>query len=162
MTDTDVCLTRVLFSDDRQECLSYLFGEPMNHKSATRIGPRAGERGGARVKFFVVAVVLILVAYSGYVFLPVAYDSYLYKDLMQHDVDVASTMGYKTDWVRDQLTKAGPEYNVPADAVITVTQAENRVVCNVQFIRQIPFPGYTYSYQFDYTAKSTAFLAMPK
>ena len=35
-------------------------------------------------------MILGLVAYSGYVFLPVAYDAYLYKDLMQHNVDVAS------------------------------------------------------------------------
>jgi len=120
----------------------------------------ASEHGGARLKFIIVALVLILIAYSGYVFLPVAYDAYLYKDLMQHDVDVASVAGYPPTWVKDQLTKSAGEYNVPADAVITPTQAENRVIVRVQFTRPIQFPGYTYNYEFDHTAKSTAFLTI--
>ena len=127
------------------------------HKPAVT---RSSERGGARLKFLIVAVILGLVAYSGYVFLPVAYDAYLYKDLMQHNVDVASVSGYPPTWVKDQLTKSGSEFNVPADAVITATQSDNRVVVRVQFTRQVPFPGYTYNYEFDHTAKSTAFLTI--
>ncbi|HXM36185.1 MAG TPA: hypothetical protein VN920_13415 [Pyrinomonadaceae bacterium] len=122
--------------------------------------PRSSERGSARVKFVIVALVLGLVAYSGYVFLPVAYDAWLYKDLMQHNVDVASVAGYPPTWVKDQLTKSGSEYNVPADAIITANLADNRVVVRVQFTRPIPFPGYTYNYEFDHTAKSTAFLSI--
>jgi len=133
----------------------------MNQRFVSRRAqPGSGENGGARIKFLIVAAILCLIAYSGYVFLPVAYDAYLYKDLMQHNVDVASVSGHPPDWVKDQLTKSGPEYNVPTDAVITASQAENRVVVRVQFIRQIPFPGYTYNYEFDHTAKSTAFLTI--
>jgi hypothetical protein len=120
----------------------------------------SSERGGARLKFLIVALILGLVAYSAYVFLPVAYDAYLYKDLMQHYVDVASVAGHPPDWAKDQLTKSSTEYNVPADAVITASQAENRVVVRVQFTRAIPFPGFTYNYEFDHTAKSTAFLSI--
>lgn len=126
----------------------------------TRAGSRASERGGARLKFLVVAAVLCLVAYSGYVFLPVAYYAYLYKDLMQHNVDVASVSGYPPTWVKDQLTKSASEYHVPPDAAITVTQEENRVVARVQFTTPIPFPGFTFNYPFDHTAKSTAFLTI--
>jgi hypothetical protein len=121
---------------------------------------RSSEHGGARLKFLIVAAIIGLVAYCGYVFLPIAYDAYLYKDLMQHDVDVASVSGYPPTWVKDQLTKSMSEFNVPADAEITATQADNRVVVRVKFTRPIPFPGYTYNYEFDHTAKSTAFLTI--
>lgn len=132
----------------------------MRQTLVERANSRSSEHGGARLKFIIVAAILVLVAYSAYVFLPVAYDAYLYKDLMQHNADLASVAGYPPTWVKDQLTKSGNEYNVPADAVITVTQAESRVVVRVQFTRLISFPGYTYSYEFDHTAKSTAFLTI--
>ena len=119
---------------------------------------RASERGGARLKFLVVIAVFGIVAYSGYLYIPVAYQSYLLKDLMQHDVDVAATQGYPGTWVKDQLTKAAGEYGVPPDAIIEPTQRENRVEVRVRFLRPIEFPGFTYQYSFDHTARSTAFL----
>ena len=120
----------------------------------------SSERGGARLKFLIVAAILGLVGYSSYLFIPVAYDGYLYKDLMQHDVDVCSASGYPPTWVKDQLTKSASEYNVPPEAIITASVTDNRVIVRVQFTRTIPFPGYTYNYEFDHTVKSTAFLTM--
>jgi hypothetical protein len=119
-----------------------------------------GERGGARLKFIIVVVVLAVVVYVGYLYVPVAYDAYYFKDVMQNKVDVASTQGYETVWVRDQLVKSSPEYHVPPDAIITPAQKDNRVEVRVQFTRPIQLPGYTYNYDFDYTAKSTAFLTI--
>ncbi len=119
---------------------------------------RAGERGSARLKFILVIVIIAIVAYAGYLFVPVAYQAYLFKDLMQHNVDVASTQGYDAAWVKNQLTKSGPEYDVPGDAVIMASQRDNRMEARVQFTRPIAFPGYTYNYEFDHTVKSTAFL----
>jgi hypothetical protein len=119
-----------------------------------------GERGGARLKFTIVIVVIAIVGYVGYLYVPVAYDAYYFRDVMQNKVDMAATQGYETVWVRDQLVKSGPEYHVPADAIITPTQQDNRVEVRVQFSRPIQLPGYTYSYDFDYTAKSTSFLAI--
>lgn len=121
---------------------------------------RQGERGGARLKFVIVMAVLAIVAYAGYLYVPVAYDAYYFKDVMQNKVDMAVTQGYETVWVRDQLVKSGPEYHVPADAVITPAARDNRVVVRVQFTRPIELPGYTYHYDFDYTAKSTAFITI--
>jgi hypothetical protein len=121
---------------------------------------RPGERGGARLKFTIVIVVLAIVVYVGYLYVPIAYDAYYFKDVMQNKVDVAATQGYETVWVRDQLVKSGPEYHVPPDAIITPTQSDNRVMVRVQFTRPIQLPGYTYNYDFDYTAKSTAFLTI--
>ena len=119
---------------------------------------RASERGGARLKFLLVITVVAIVGYCGYQFVPVAYQSYQLKDLMQHDVDVAATQGYAASWIKDQLTKAGKEYGVPPDAVIEPTQRENRMEVRVQFVRPIEFPGFTYQYNFDHTSRSTAFL----
>ena len=121
---------------------------------------RAGELGGARTKFLIVILILGALSYAGYLYIPVAYDAYLYKDLMQHDVDVAVTQGYQSSWVVEQLTKAGREYNVPANAIITPVQRDNRIEVRVQFSRPIPLPGYTYQYEFDHTARSTAFLTI--
>ena len=132
----------------------------MNRRLAESRVSRSGESGGARLKFFVVILIVGIVAYSGYLYLPVQFDAYRYKDLMQHNVDVAATQGYPVTWVSNQLIKSGPEYNVPTNAVITPTQEDNRVIVRVQFTRPIEFPGYTYQYEFDHTAKSVAFLTI--
>jgi len=119
---------------------------------------RRSEQGGARLKFIVVVLVIALVAYLGYLYVPVAYQAYLFKDLMQHNADVASTQGYDPAWVKNQLTKASPEYGVPTDATILSVHKDNRMEITVQFTKPIAFPGYTYNYTFDHTVKSTAFL----
>lgn len=119
---------------------------------------RTCERGGARLKFIIVVAIIGIIAYVGYVYIPVAYQSYLLKDLMQHNVDVAVTQGYPASWIKDQLTKAGKEYGVPSDAVIEPVQRDNRMEVRVQFVRPLEFPGFTYQYNFDHTARSTAFL----
>ncbi len=121
---------------------------------------RTSQRGSARLKFILVMTVIVVLGYVGYMLLPVLYQAYLFKDLMQHDVDVASAQGYQPSWVKDQLVKSAPEYNVPADAVITPSQRDNRIECTVQFTKAIEFPGYTYQYQFDHTVKSTEFLTI--
>jgi hypothetical protein len=120
---------------------------------------RSNERGGARLKFLIVMIIIAAVAYAGYIFVPVAYQAYLFKDLMQHYVDVAAAQGYQQSWVGDQLTKSLPEYDIPRDATITPTQQDNRVEVRVQFTRALEFPGYTYQYEFDHTARSTPFIS---
>ncbi len=121
---------------------------------------RTTERGSARLKFILVIAVIGVLAYIGYMFLPIAYQAYLFKDLMQHDVDVASSQGYPATWVKDQLLKSAPEFGVPADAVINPVQRDNRIEVTVQYVIPIEFPGYTYQYNFDHTVKSTAFLTI--
>ena len=115
------------------------------------------EQGGARLKFIAFIAVFAVILYVGYMYIPVAIDAYYFKDVMQNKVDLAVAQGYDGNWVRDQLAKSGPEYHVPAEAIITPSTKDNRVVVRVQFIRPISFPGYTYNYEFDHTAQSTAF-----
>ena len=123
---------------------------------------RSGERGGSRLKFLVVVAILAAVAWTGYLYVPVAYHAFLYKDLMQTKVDAAAALGRPTTWVTDQLTKSGPEYEVPPEAVITPAQENDRMQVRVQFSKPIEFPGYTYVYEFDHTVRSTEFLGKTK
>jgi len=118
-----------------------------------------GERGGAGLKFVIFLAVVAIVGYVGYMYIPVAIDAYYFKDAMQNKVNLAAAQGYDGAWVADQVSKTKLQYNVPEDAVITPAQKEGRVEVRVQFRRPISFPGYTYSYDFDYTAQSTTFLS---
>jgi hypothetical protein len=117
------------------------------------------ERGSARLKFIIAIAIIGIVTYAGYLYIPVAYQAYLFKDVMQQKVDAALVLSHDGKWIKDQLVKAAPEYDVPADAIILPTQAGNRVEVTVQFTRPIEFPGYTYNYNFDHTARSTDFLS---
>jgi len=120
---------------------------------------RSAERGSASLKFLIVMAILGSCAYAGYLYIPVAYHATVYKDLMQHYVDVAGAQGYNPTWVAEQLIKSAPEYDIPPDAVYTPVQRENRMEITVRYQRPIEFPGYTYNYEFEHTAKSTAFLS---
>ena len=116
------------------------------------------QQGGARAKFVISLALFALVIYVGYMYIPVSVDAYDFKDEMQKTVDLATAQGHDSGWVKDQLTKLGPDYHVPADAAITGGQREGRLEVRVQFTRPISFPGYTYNYNFDHTAVSTSFL----
>ena len=121
---------------------------------------RPNEWGGARLKFIIVMAILVIVVYAGYLYVPVAVDAYYFQDVMQNKVNLAAAQGYEAGWITDQLVKSGSEYHVPADAIIAPAQKDGRVEVRVQFTRPIQLPGYTYNYDFDYTAKSTTFLTV--
>lgn len=119
---------------------------------------RSGERGSASLKFVIVMALLGATAYAGYLYVPVAFQANAYKDLMQHYADVAATQGYQPSWISEQLMKSASEYGIPADAIITPSRRDQRMEVRVQYVRVIDFPGYPYTYEFDHTARSTAFL----
>ena len=121
---------------------------------------RPGERGGARAKFIIAILLFAAVVYVGYLYIPVAVDAYYFKDVMQNKVDLAATQGYETTWIKDQLDKSRAEYHVPPEAIISPARQDNQMQVRVQYTRPISFPGYTYNYEFDYTAKSTTFLTV--
>jgi hypothetical protein len=121
---------------------------------------RVSEQGGARLKFLVVVAIIAVVCYAGYQFIPVAYQSYQIKDLMQHDVDAAVAIGKPGTWIKEQLVKNSPDYGIPADALIEPQQQDNRMEVRVKFTKPIEFPGFVYNYEFDHTAKSATFLSL--
>jgi hypothetical protein len=116
------------------------------------------ERGSARLKFIVFIVVIGAVAYAGYMYVPVAYNAYLFKDLMQQKANAAVALGHPPNWVKEQLVKSAPDYKIPADVEITPTVQDKRMEVRAQFSQPIQFPGYTYQYTFDHTVKSTDFI----
>lgn len=117
--------------------------------------------GAGRLKFIIVMAVIVTGAYMGYQYVPVAFQAYQYKDMMQHYADVAGAQGYQPSWAATQISKSGAEYQVPADAIITPTQRESRIEVRVQYTKPIELiPGYTYNYEFDQTVKSTAFIVV--
>jgi len=118
--------------------------------------------GGARLKLVIALAVIAIVAYVGYMYIPVAIEAYYFKDTMQNTVNLAAAQGHDNAWVTEQLSKSKAEHHVPDDAVITPVQKEGRVEVRVQFTRPISFPGFTYNYNFDYTAQSTSFLTTVK
>ena len=121
---------------------------------------RASERGGARLKFLIVIAILLVIGYAGYVFVPVSYESYQLKDLMQHNVDLAVATGKPASWIKDQLVKSSAEYGIPEDAVITPQEQDGRLEVRVQYVKPLAFPGFIYNYEFDHTAKSSNFLTV--
>ncbi len=119
---------------------------------------RKSERGSARLKFLVVVIVIGVVAYAGYMYVPVAYNAYLFKDLMQQKANAAVGLGHPPTWVKEQLVKSAPDYNIPTDIEITSAMQDKRMEVRAQYSQPIVFPGYTYQYNFDHTVKSTDFL----
>ena len=126
------------------------------HKPAGRT--LSSESGEGRLKLMIVLVILAAVAIFLYNYAPVAYNAYLFKDYMQHEVDVAAASGYDETWLKTQVTKSAAEYQVPANAEVLPRKFESRLELTVKFKRQVDFPGYTYDYEFDNTVKSTQFL----
>src|SRR5258708_10319802 len=120
----------------------------------------SNERGGSRAKLIIFIVIFAVLAYVGYLYIPVSIDAYYFKDTMQNTVNLAVTQGYDTAWVTDQLKKGGREYHVPEDAVITPAQRDNRVEVRVQFTRPISTPEYTYTYESHYTSLRPPFLTI--
>ncbi|MDT5272712.1 MAG: hypothetical protein QOH49_4898 [Acidobacteriota bacterium] len=120
---------------------------------------RRGERGGSRFNFVVVVLLIGLAAYSAYNYAPVAYNAYLYKDLMRETVNKAAYPPAKgNDWIAQQLRAAAKEYGVPDNADIKVQNEDGRIAAHVTWTRPIQLPGYVYEYNFDHTARSSGFI----
>ena len=136
--------------DTNQKC----FLTTMN----AQIAQTKNEQGSARLKLILFIAVVAIAGYAAYMYVPVAVDAYYFKDSMQNKVNLAAAQGYDTAWLADQVSKSKAEYHVPEDAVISPLQNEGRMQVRVQFTRPISFPGFTYDYNFDYTAQSTSFL----
>lgn len=124
--------------------------------STTSTSSRNGERGAGRLKFLIVISAVVIVAYIGYQYVPVAFQSYQYRDFMQQSVDKGAALGKSSDWIKDQLIKNGAEYGVPANANITIQEQEGAVQARVQFKKPIEMVAYTYDYEFDKTVKSSS------
>src|ERR671926_383229 len=93
---------------------------------------RKGERGSARVKFVIVLAILGAIGYIGYLYIPVAYHAYLFKDQIHQKADAAVALGHPAGWVTEQLTKSLPDYDIPSDAQIETTKQNDRIEVHVK------------------------------
>jgi hypothetical protein len=101
-------------------------------------------------------------AYAGYLYVPVAFNASTYKDLMQHYTDLAATSSKSPSWAGEQLLKSAPStrfQRMPSSRLCSEITGSR---CEVQYVRVIEFPGYSYNYEFDHTVKSTAFCLSSK
>ncbi len=126
---------------------------------------RHSERGGAGVKLLAVAVVLILLANAGYQFIPVAYNAESFKQEMSTSVVQAIAMpgsyGKTTDVVKQKITAAATEHNIPLDYQLEVKEQNKTITARVYYVQEVqilPFGIYTYHYVFDHTAAPNGFL----
>src|SRR5260370_32928911 len=93
---------------------------------------RQGEQGGARLKFIIALVAFAIVIYVGYMYIPVAYDAYYFKDVMQNTVDMAAAQGRDTSWATDQLKKTETDNHVPSKPIIAPPRKAHRIQACVQ------------------------------
>lgn len=127
---------------------------------------RKNERGGAGVKFLIIALVLFLVGHAAYNYIPVAYQGQSFKQEMETAVVQISAMpptptaGTPVDVLKAKLTRMVQQQALPP-AVIDVKQNNNVLTAHVRYAQSVnilPFGIYTYDYEFDHTATPTGFL----
>jgi len=128
------------------------------------INHRKSEDGSAGVKLVAVLVVLFLIGYAGFNYIPIAYEGQSFKQDMQTAVvqGMAPLPGMTIlDTVKVKVQKAMVSNNIPADAIVQVKQIPNSVQAHVVYSKQVsmlPFGIYKYNYHFDHTATPTGFL----
>ena len=131
----------------------------MTAQQRGRAEGKPSERGGARLNFILVAVVIALAGYSAYNYAPVAYNAFLFKDFMQETVNKAAyPPGQTNEWVAQQLRAAAKDYDLPPNMTLNVQKEEGHITARVQWSRPVQLPGYTYEYKFDHTARSSGFI----
>lgn len=139
---------------DRDKCGSIVDGTTRQQSAS-----RDNERGAARLNFAIIAAVIAITVYAASQYLPVMYNATLLKDLMNNRVENAAVLGRPADWVTNEIKRGAPELGVPPNAVIQTLQRDGRLESRVTFTTPIKFPGFTYEYKFDHTARSSTFSA---
>jgi type II secretory pathway component PulM len=117
---------------------------------------RERERGGARLNFLIVMVIICAAAYAGYQIVPVVYRAEAFETFMQDTVDTAAYTDKNAAWVEQQLKKSLAEYDVPSDAVVSAMINDSHIEARVQYTRAIPLALTEYRYHFDKTVKSSS------
>ena len=125
---------------------------------------RKFERGGAGVKFLIIALILIVIANAAINYIPVAYDGASFRQEMDTAVvkGLAASGNMKPlDIVTGSVRRAATDYNVPVDAIVEIKPVGGVVQAHVIYSKQVsmlPFGIYKYTYNFDYVARPVGFL----
>lgn len=121
------------------------------------VSRRAGERGEGRLKFLIALVILAVIAYCAYQYVPVAIQAYQFKDVMQQTVNTAAMQPQTTtESLKKLLMERAQEFGAPPPPVtqVEVMPQDRRWQARVYYTRDIPLIFYTYQYSFDNTVKS--------
>lgn len=125
---------------------------------------RKNERGEGSGKLIAFLVVLFLVGWAGYNYVPVAYNAQSFRQEMDTTVTQAlampGAMQNPVGWTQERLKRIAPDFGVPDDVVIVVKPVQNGAVeAQVKYKKPVSLlPFYTYQYEFDYTAKTGGFM----
>ena len=125
------------------------------------------QRGGAGVKLVLIVAVLFLVGHAGFNYIPVAYSGQSFKEEMQTAVVQGTALPNGSDplgSIKARIKRVGATYDVPAEAFCEVKQVGNVVQAHVIYSKRVnllPFGIYSHTYNFDYTATPSGFLAKP-
>jgi hypothetical protein len=116
---------------------------------------RRGERGAGRVKFIITLLVVGVIAYMGFQYVPVAFQSYRFGKAIDENTDIASAGGKNSEWLKAQIKQSAKDYSVPDNVSITEPVVrDGKIEVTVKFTRAINLlPFWTYNYNFDHTAK---------
>lgn len=125
---------------------------------------RQHERGGAGVKFLIVALFLFLLANAAHNYIPVAYQGETFKQEMQTTVvqgmAIPSNGANPVDVMKTKLVRIAKESQLPPSQ-IEVKNVNNVISAHVKYSKDVgilPFGIYNYHYEFDHTATPTGFL----
>jgi len=125
---------------------------------------RPSERGGAGIKFLLIALLLGLFANAGYNYVPVAYEAASFRQEMDTAVVkglAASGQMKPADVVKAHIQYAAKNNNIPADAQIEITPTGKMVKAHAIYskpVDMLPFGLYKYNFQFNYVAAPTGYL----
>jgi hypothetical protein len=123
---------------------------------------RHGERGTTRLKFILVLAVVALIAYMGFQYVPVAYQAYQFKKVMDDDTETASAGGKSLEWLKSQIRASANDYSVPPDSfkMTEPVVRDGRIEITAQFTRPVNLlPFWTINYSFEHTSKSSTFFS---
>ena len=123
------------------------------------------ERGEAGYKLLLFIIVVFLVGFAGFSYVPVAFQGANFKQEMETAVIKGMAMptnGLKpVDATRFRLKNAMTENGVPDDAYLEVKEMKGVIRARVYYKKQVeilPFSLYQYDYVFDHTVAPTGFL----
>lgn len=118
-------------------------------------GLRSKERGGARLNFLIVVVVIAALGYVGYHAIPIFYHAHTYETFMQDTVNNAAYIGKNPAWIEQQLKGALDDYDLPKDTTVKSSIHDGRFEAQVHFTHTIPLLVTSYQYTFDKTVHSS-------
>ena len=115
---------------------------------------RAGERGGARLKFLLVLAGIAALVYVGSQYVPARYHAWQLERFMQDTVEDAVATGKSPMWVEQQFRQNFEDHRIPEDASVEVARDGRRMTASVRYTLPISLLVTEYEYDFDVSVRS--------